>query len=303
MDWNWIIAVVLAAAASFISNFGVTLQKLQHQRIAAAIARANHASTQHESNLNLSNGAIELARQDSELSDDLDDARQQHAIPINGNTNTNNNHSDDSTDTANNQAPNTAWHRKPLWRLGLALIVLGSIADFLALGFGPQSLIAPLGSLTLVSNAVYAPLILKEKISKWDWMSIGLIVFGSSLAVVFGAHADNVYTIDQLFSFFFRADFVLYWIVVALYIGIYRYYIFKVSSCCFCATHGLQTACRLTACTLITVLTYRLSSGKTRLAGKALPTPRSSPTTASATLPSAAPSALRASCLPSASWS
>lgn len=35
--------------------------------------------------------------------------------------------------------------KQPLWLLGLSLVFLGSLADFLALGFAQQSMIAPLG--------------------------------------------------------------------------------------------------------------------------------------------------------------
>jgi uncharacterized membrane protein len=56
------------------------------------------------------------------------------------------------------------YYNQPLWWLGVSLVVLGSLADFAALSFSPQSMIAPLGSLTLVSNVIFAPYLLKEKI-------------------------------------------------------------------------------------------------------------------------------------------
>jgi hypothetical protein len=68
------------------------------------------------------------------------------------------------------------------------LIIVGSLADFVALGFGDvcarrravrrltprgwragaQSIIAPLGSLTLVANVFFAPLILGERFEARD---------------------------------------------------------------------------------------------------------------------------------------
>jgi len=128
-SWSWVIAVLLAAMASFISNLGVTLQKLHHQRVA--------------------NEPIEIQKKYSE-----------------------------------------GW----MWRVGLFLVFFGSLADFAALSFGPQSLVAPLGSLTLVSNAIFAPLLLKETIGHWDVLSTALIIIGSSIAVVFGSHESTVYT-------------------------------------------------------------------------------------------------------------
>jgi hypothetical protein len=51
---------------------------------------------------------------------------------------------------------------QPRWVLGFLLVMFGSFADFAALSFGPQSLVAPLGSLTLVSNSIFAPFLLHE---------------------------------------------------------------------------------------------------------------------------------------------
>ena len=43
---------------------------------------------------------------------------------------------------------------KCLWFTGLGLMVSGAILDFVAFGFAAQSLIAPLGSVTLLFNVV-----------------------------------------------------------------------------------------------------------------------------------------------------
>jgi hypothetical protein len=66
--------------------------------------------------------------------------------------------------------------KQPLWLVGLSLVVFGSIADFTALSLGPQSLVAPLGSLTLVSNTIFAPLLLKEVHSQPAFFLLCLVV-------------------------------------------------------------------------------------------------------------------------------
>jgi len=113
----------LAALASFISNLGVTLQKLDHLR---------HAQ---------------------------------------------------EPDSVRN-----LYHKRALWRVGLGLVIFGSIADLAALSFGPQSLIAPLGSLTLVSNIIFAPLLLHEYVTTKALIATGGIVIGSAVAVAFAPH-------------------------------------------------------------------------------------------------------------------
>ena len=80
------------------------------------------------------------------------------------------------------------YNKQATWKLGLLLIALGSIADFVALGFAPQSLVAPLGSFTLVSNVFLAPLLLKEKVFARSIIATAIIVLGSTISVSFASH-------------------------------------------------------------------------------------------------------------------
>src|SRR5437868_4729257 len=115
-SYDWLLAVFLAAAASFISNAGVTMQKLHHIR--------NQRNTNGNNNNNNSNNNI--------------------------NNTINNNVNKDNASVSPSVHYTSGW----TWRFGLILVILGSLADFAALSYGSQSLVAPLGSLTLVSNAV-----------------------------------------------------------------------------------------------------------------------------------------------------
>ena len=54
-----------------------------------------------------------------------------------------------------------------------------------------QSIVAPLGSLTLVANVMMAPWVLKETVSKRDVLSTLLIVAGCVLAVAFASHSSE----------------------------------------------------------------------------------------------------------------
>jgi uncharacterized membrane protein len=159
-SYNWIVGVLLGSLASFISNLGVTLQKLSHIQNAkeTSSVRANYA-------------------------------------------------------------------KQSLWRMGLGLVVFGSFADFSALSFAPQSLIAPLGSLTLVSNSIFAPLLLKETIGPRDLLSSFSIVLGSSISVAFASHEDKLFSIPELFSFYERAHFLIYAAfisvaIIVMYVGL-----------------------------------------------------------------------------------
>jgi drug/metabolite transporter (DMT)-like permease len=91
-------------------------------------------------------------------------------------------------------AKRESYHSGWVWKVGLSLVVFGSVADFAALSFAPQSLVAPLGSLTLVSNVIFAPLLLKETVSRLDLAATATIIAGSVIAVSFASHSDQVFT-------------------------------------------------------------------------------------------------------------
>lgn len=77
-----------------------------------------------------------------------------------------------------------------LWMVGMVAITSASILDFTALSFAPQSVVAPIGSLTIVSNAIIAPLMHKEKLT----FRVGvytLIVFAGCLTSVLSASHEN----------------------------------------------------------------------------------------------------------------
>jgi ABC-type Zn2+ transport system substrate-binding protein/surface adhesin len=61
---------------------------------------------------------------------------------------------------------NYAQHR--VWWIGMVLMALGEMGNFGAYFFAPASLVAPLGTVTVVSNAIIAPLCLGETFRRRD---------------------------------------------------------------------------------------------------------------------------------------
>ena len=105
---------------------------------------------------------------------------------------------------------------KTLWGLGMVMIVLASFCDFAALAFGPQSVIAPLGSLTMVANAFIAPWMHGEKLHKQVLMSTAIIILGCAIAVATASHANEICDIDKLFALYSTPRFIAYAVVLIL---------------------------------------------------------------------------------------
>ena len=72
----------------------------------------------------------------------------------------------------------THYTRHPMWILGFVIFLVGNLGDAVGLTFTPQSVITPIGSVSLVSNLVFARLLLKER--------IGLPTFGGVVLIIAG---------------------------------------------------------------------------------------------------------------------
>ena len=93
---------------------------------------------------------------------------------------------------------------------------MASICDFAALSLAAQSIVATLGSLSLVANALIAPVIVGEKITSREWKAIALIMTGDVFAVLFGQHASETYTLDGLMGLYMTTNFAVYAIFVSI---------------------------------------------------------------------------------------
>ncbi|KAI8645103.1 magnesium transporter NIPA-domain-containing protein [Parasitella parasitica] len=85
----------------------------------------------------------------------------------------------------------TEYLKSKLWWLGISLMILGEVGNFVAYGFAPASTIAPLGTTTLVANVILAPLMLKEVFRKRDLIGVILAVSGAA-TVVFSSNSEEI---------------------------------------------------------------------------------------------------------------
>ena len=114
--------------------------------------------------------------------------------------------------------------RQKGWLFGMLLVVAGSIGDFAALSLAAQSIVAPIGSVTLVANVFFAHYWLKESLSYIEVVGTGLIVGGSVTAVAFGDHSETAYDIHAILRFFYGTTFIVYAIgSLVLGVTLYRF--------------------------------------------------------------------------------
>ncbi|KAJ2544715.1 hypothetical protein GGF49_001065 [Coemansia sp. RSA 1853] len=102
----------------------------------------------------------------------------------------------------------------PVWLLGLAIFILGNAVNFIALQFAPQSLVAPLGAVSLVTNVIIAPLLNNEKIGLFDIGGIALIIAGCVIVVVFSGIVQQNFRLCVLVQLLKAKSTVLYLCVI-----------------------------------------------------------------------------------------
>ena len=100
--------------------------------------------------------------------------------------------------------------KRPLWWLGFSLVVVGSVADFAALGFASQALVSALGgSTTLVSNLLVARMWNKEEIYRTDLYGVASVCVGAIFYALM-TPPSQTYTLVQLEGMFSRDGFLVY---------------------------------------------------------------------------------------------
>ncbi|KAJ1967983.1 hypothetical protein IWQ62_001522 [Dispira parvispora] len=122
------------------------------------------------------------------------------------------------------QEPNTqgtAYLRSRWWWLGMVLMVSGEIGNFMAYGFAPASVVAPLGTVTLITNVFLAPLILKERVRGRDLLGVILAATGAVVVVSSLQSVEVVLTPGALWEALLSFQSILYYLVtVAAILGL-----------------------------------------------------------------------------------
>lgn len=106
--------------------------------------------------------------------------------------------------------------RQPLWVAGCFCMIAGAIADFAALPFAPQSLLAPLATTTLVFNVGMANILSKERPTCTNIVATATILAGTVLVVVFGDRCSPTYKADELVDRFEAPAMIVYIVMVGV---------------------------------------------------------------------------------------
>lgn len=108
--------------------------------------------------------------------------------------------------------------RRPLWLIGFGIYIttniLGTIFQLDAL---PIVILAPLGAVSLIYNALLARLILGDRFGARMVAGTALVAAGAVLIAVFGVVEEREHSIDELLLLWGRPAFLaFFWVVIGL---------------------------------------------------------------------------------------
>ncbi|XP_042214785.1 magnesium transporter NIPA2-like [Homarus americanus] len=133
--------------------------------------------------------------------------------------------------------------RLPKWWLGISLMGLGELTNFVAYIFAPAILVTPLGVFSIVWTATLSPYFLKERLGMLGKLGCVLVLVGCVVVTLCGPKDREIASMDELQSQLLHPGFLVYAGLVVFVSGLFmalvpryghRYVMFYITICsCF----------------------------------------------------------------------
>lgn len=79
-----------------------------------------------------------------------------------------------------------------IWIFGVSLNAAYMFIQWVALNYAPVNVIAPLNGIGLVALLIFSYYVLKEKITKIEFVGVMIIVFGTVISSLFNSNNSNI---------------------------------------------------------------------------------------------------------------
>lgn len=105
-----------------------------------------------------------------------------------------------------------------MFHFGLLIYILGKISGFLSYIFGNQSLLASLGSVGLIANSLFAPLINSEVFTWKDFMAIVCVLTGTSVILMNSGRSHKTFSLCELLKMYQRKETIIWFSIILIFI-------------------------------------------------------------------------------------
>ncbi|XP_078543103.1 NIPA-like protein 2 [Lissotriton helveticus] len=117
-----------------------------------------------------------------------------------------------------------AYHKSKVWWFGVLLMAVGELAVFMAYGFAPVTLIAPLGCVSVIGSAVISVVFLKELLRASDVLGGTLAITGAYLLVTFSPTAPQEFTAVTVQTYLVSWECLVYLILEVILFCVLLYF-------------------------------------------------------------------------------
>eukprot|EP00803_Ostreobium_quekettii_P010476 evm.model.scf_155.3 EVM.evm.TU.scf_155.3 scf_155:38102-43904(-) len=100
--------------------------------------------------------------------------------------------------------------RDPVWWLGLMTMVVGELANFAAYAFAPAMLVTPLGSLSIIVSAIFAHIMLNEKLNIFGMTGCLECIAGSTIIVLHVPEEIPLHSVLEVWEHAMQPGFLMY---------------------------------------------------------------------------------------------
>ncbi|RIA80623.1 magnesium transporter NIPA-domain-containing protein [Glomus cerebriforme] len=105
--------------------------------------------------------------------------------------------------------------KRPLWHLGFDTYIISNIiGSIFSIGYLPIIILAPLGAVTLVFNAIFAKLLLGDIFNRQTIIGTIFIIIGAIMIALFGVVEEPKHSLKDLIELYKRPAFISYFSVI-----------------------------------------------------------------------------------------
>ncbi|KAJ1653742.1 hypothetical protein IWQ61_006197 [Dispira simplex] len=106
--------------------------------------------------------------------------------------------------------------KSKFWWIGMTLLVLGEVANFVAYALAPAILVTPLGAISVVVTAILSALMLKERLNFYGKIGCALCLLGSVVIVLYAPQQNAVNEVDKFMHLVIAPGYIVWMVLVLL---------------------------------------------------------------------------------------
>lgn len=217
-EWSSLIGIITALCGNVLISLALNIQRYAHIRIAREWEQ-NKTRNGNNGTPVSPRGRSRGRYRDSE--DEFEPYHDDDGDHIEGRNSGSSSRGHSAGSQDGTDGNRKSYLKSPYWWVGIVLMVVGEMGNFMAYGFAPASIVSPLGVVALISNCIIAPCLLKEQFRKRDLWGVLVSIAGAVVVVLSAKSSEEQIGPHEIWVNITRWEFELYLgLTTALIVGL-----------------------------------------------------------------------------------